>query len=283
MTGLCELGGRGVLVTRPAAQARELCRLIEEAGGRPVPFPTVEIRPSRSPDAARALLRAGCDLVIFISRNAVEHALALLPDRAALTGGLAGDSTGPSSVEGSGEATAAGSGPQLAAVGRATATAMQEAGLAPHLVPASGFDSESLLALPALTRVAGKRVLIVRGEGGRAKLGETLTQRGASVAYAEVYQRVPPATDAAALVPEWQQSLSFVTATSDEILVNLLAMVPEAEHRWLRRLPLAVLSDRNASTAIELGFRIVAVSKEPSDAGLCDALCRLQLNNPPTV
>jgi len=279
MTGLRALGGRGVLVTRPAAQARELCRLIEDVGGRPVPFPTVEIRPPRNPDAARALFGAGQDLVIFISRNAVEYALALLPDRAVLIR----DSAGNSTLEASSEEVAAGSGPQLAAVGRATATAMQEADIAPQLVPESGFDSESLLALPALMEVAGKRVLIVRGEGGRAMLGRTLAQRGASVAYAEVYQRVAPDTDAAALIPEWQQSLSFVTATSDEVLVNLLAMVPETAHRWLRGLPLAVLSERNAGTAIELGFRIVAVAKEPSDAGLCDALCRLQLNNPPTV
>ena len=283
MTSQCVLGGRGVLVTRPAAQARELCRLIEDAGGRPVLFPTVEIRPPRDPDSARAALCAGYDLIIFISRNAVEYALELLPDRAALIGepaaGLARESApGPTDPR-----TDAGSGPQLAAVGRATAAAMRNADLAPDLVPESGFDSESLLALPALTRVAGKRVLIVRGEGGRPTLGDTLAQRGASVAYAEVYQRVPPETDAAALIAEWQQTLSFVTATSDEVLVNLLAMVPEGAHRWLRGLPLAVLSERNAGTAIELGFRIVAVSNEPSDAGLCDALCRLQLNNPPNV
>lgn len=279
MTSLCALGGRGVLVTRPAAQARELCRLITEAGGRPVPFPTVEIRPCRDPDAARALLCAGYDLVVFISRNALEQALALLPDRAALIG----DPTAAPAAGGTAARIAARAVPQLAAVGRATATAMQEADLAPHLVPESGFDSESLLALPALTRVAGKRVLIVRGEGGRAMLGETLAQRGAVVTYAEVYRRVPPETDAAALISDWRQSLSFVTATSDEVLANLLAMVPKTAHRWLLGLPLAVLSERNAGTAIELGFRIVAVSKEPSDAGLCDALCRLQLNRPAPV
>jgi uroporphyrinogen-III synthase len=170
--------------------------------------------------------------------------------------------------------------PQLAAVGRATATAMEQAGLAPDLVPDSGFDSESLLALPALQRAGGKRVLIVRGEGGRALLGETLTQRGAEVVYAEVYRRAAPDTDARALLSDWRQSLGFVTATSDEVLVNLLAMVPMSAHRWLRALPLAVLSERNATKAMELGFRVVAVASEPSDAGLCEALCRLHLNAP---
>ena len=36
----CDLAGRGVLVTRPKEQAAALCRLIEMAGGRPIPFPT---------------------------------------------------------------------------------------------------------------------------------------------------------------------------------------------------------------------------------------------------
>jgi len=264
MTGPCELGGRGVLVTRPAAQARELCRLIEAAGGRPIEFPSLEIRPPRDPDGARELLRAPRDLVIFISRNAVGHALALLSEPGAAIG-----------VSGPGQPR-----PRLAAVGRATAAAMVQAGLTPDLVPDTGFDSESLLALPALKRVGGKQVLIVRGEGGRAMLGETLAHRGAEVVYAEVYRRAVPETDASELIPEWQRSLGFVTATSDEVLINLLAMVPISAHRWLRAVPLAVLSERNAAKAMELGFRVVAVANEPSDAGLCEALCRLLLNAP---
>ena len=247
----CRLVGRGVLVTRPASQAQGLCRLIEAAGGVPVLFPTVEILPPQHPDAARRLLADPYDIVIFISRNAVEHGLALCEDRGAL--GAA----------------------QRAAVGRATAEAMRQAELAPDLVPDAGFDSEALLALPALKAVAGRRVLIVRGEGGRALLGDTLAQRGAEVVYAEVYRRAAPAMDAAELLPQWQRDLALVTATSDEVLTNLLRMVPASAHPWLQRLPLAVLSERNAAAAKTLGFRAVAVASEPSDAGLCDALCRL--------
>lgn len=267
MSGSCTFGGRGVLVTRPAEQARTLCRLIEDAGGRSIAFPTLEIRPPRDPDTARRLLyapRDPYDLVVFISRNAVGRALALLPDRDARAFGNAADQTRP----------------QLVAVGRATAQAMEQAGLAPDLVPESGFDSEALLALPALSAVADKRVLIVRGEGGRALLGETLARRGAEVVYAEVYRRALPETDAAALIEDWQQSVHFVTATSDEVLKNLLTLVPASAQGWLRGRPLAVLGERNAATAMELGFRVVAVADEASDAGLFDALCRLQLNAP---
>jgi uroporphyrinogen-III synthase len=241
----------GALRTRGAWRAghptrcpgAELCRLIEAVGGRPIEFPSMEIRPPRDPDGARELLRAPRDLVIFISRNAVvmrsRCCLKQTPpigESIGATIGAVNQSVLPGQPR-----------PQLAAVGRATATAMEQAGLAPDLVPDSGFDSESLLALPALQRAGGKQVLIVRGEGGRALLGETLTQRGAEVVYAEVYRRAAPDTDARALLSDWRQSLGFVTATSDEVLVNLLAMVPMSAHRWLRALPLAVLSERNAS------------------------------------
>jgi uroporphyrinogen-III synthase len=253
MSSYCRLEGRGVLVTRPAAQADGLCRLIEAAGGRPISFPTVEIQPAGDSERARALLSESWDIVLFVSRNAVEQALALAGDASALR--LA----------------------RLGAVGRATAACMEQSGIAPQLVPPSGFDSESLLALPALTDVAGRRVLIVRGEGGRAMLGDTLTERGAEVAFAEVYRRALPQIDAGVLIPQWQQSLGYVTASSDEVLANLLALIPSSAHPWLRGLPLAVLSERNAASAMENGFRVVAVAAEASDAGLCDAVCRLSM------
>lgn len=247
----CDLGGSGVLVTRPAAQAEGLCRRIVAAGGRPLRFPTVDIQPPADPGAAAAQLAAPWDIIIFISRNAVEQALALAGD--ALRAQQAG----------------------LAAVGRATAAAMRAAGLSPSLVPGTGFDSEALLALPALAQVAGRRVLIVRGEGGRALLGATLAERGATLGYAEVYRRGLPAVDAGAAVARWRGVLGYLTATSDEVLHNLLALVPGPEHAWLKAVPLAVLSARNADTARELGFARVAVAPEAGDDGMLAALCAL--------
>jgi uroporphyrinogen-III synthase len=247
----CDLAGRGVLVTRPAAQAEGLCRLIAAAGGRALRLPTIEIEPPADPAAATTLLAQRWDVVIFISRNAVDGALALAPE--ALRS----------------------SGAKLAAVGRATAGAMDQAGLPPTLVPGAGFDSEALLALPALDAVAGQRVLIVRGEGGRALLGETLAARGAEVRYAEVYRRAAATVDVAALLPAWREELHLLTATSDAVLDNLLALLPPAAQPWLKGLPLAVLGPRNAETARSRGFAQVAVAPDTSDHGMLRALCTL--------
>jgi uroporphyrinogen-III synthase len=256
MTTPCDLGGQGVLVTRPRAQAAELSALIQSVGGRPILFPTLEILPPVDADLPRTLLTQRWDIVIFISRNAVSGACDLLPNLQWLEG------------------------VQVAAVGKATAKALTQIGHGPDLVPPGRYDSESLLELPALREVTAKRILIVRGVGGRAHLGDTLSERGAAVAYAEVYRRARPKIDADLLLEDWHRSLGFVTATSDEVLNNLLGMIPETEQPWLKSLPLVVFSERGAGSAMELGFRVVAVANAASDEAMVEALCRVHLNRP---
>ncbi len=245
------LRGLGVLVTRPAGQADALCRLIESAGGRPVPFPTLEIAPVADSREARALLAEPWHLMIFTSRNAVEHALAL-------------------GFDGRWEQTE-----RLAAVGRATGLALAESGRAPDLVPPERFDSESLVALPGLADLSGRRVLIVRGEGGRALLGEVLAERGAQVHFAEVYRRVRPDLDPGSLVARWQSDLDLVVATSDEVLLNLIEMLGAPGRAPLLATPLVTISERTAQTALGLGFQSVRVAERAEDGAIVRALCDL--------
>src|SRR5690606_36810182 len=77
---------------------------------------------------------------------------------------------------------------RVLAVGARTAELLAEQGIGSEL-PAEP-TSEGLLALPALERVAGRRVLLVAGVGGRTLLAETLTTRGAVVVRNECYRRV---------------------------------------------------------------------------------------------
>jgi uroporphyrinogen-III synthase len=251
MASPCDLSGKGVLVTRPAGQAAGLCRLVAEAGGRAICFPTIAIQPPQDPDRARRLLAEPWDLMIFISQNAVERALPLLPRQALPPG------------------------PRLAAIGRATAQALEQAGRGPDFTPGARFDSESLLALPELGDVTGQRVLIVRGEGGRPLLGDTLIERGAELAYAEVYRRALPQGDAAHLISRWRREVHLVTATSDEILLNLCELLGEQGRELLLATPLVVVSERTAQTAGLLGFARVEVADNATDEAMLAALCRV--------
>lgn len=225
---------RGVLITRPAHQATGLIAAVTAAGWEAIPFPVLAIAPVPDRSAALAALAAAAaaQLLIFISPNAVAQAVSLLPD---------------------GLPTA----PRLAAVGDATAAALQyHFGRAPDLLPASGrYDSEGLLALPALQQLQQQRVVIVRGVGGRELLASVLRQRGAEVVYAELYQRQLPASDAAALLQQ-RDRVAMVTITSGEALRNLCTLIDRAGGgEWLRQLPLLLVGERNIALAATLGFK----------------------------
>lgn len=197
------LHGVGVLVTRPRQQASALCRRLEAEGATTFRLPAIEIEPAA--DARAIAARVGpieqYALIVFSSANAVRFGHALLDERRDLN---------------------------LAAIGPATARALNQAGYRVAVQPVGGFDSESLLRHPQLALSAGDRVLIVKGGGGRELLREELARRGAQVTVAEVYRREPSVPDAAALA-ELQAlfdagAIQAITATSAETGLNLLAL-----------------------------------------------------------
>ena len=195
------LQGVGVLVTRPRTQATELVNAIEEQGGRAYCFPVMEIAPFD--DNVVHKLAAGMqkpDVVIFVSRNAVEYGIQFTD------------------------------GGEIAVIGPATAKAVKAAGRVVDIQPASGYDSEHLLAETALQDMEGKRVRIIRGTSGRELLAEELTARGAIVEYLSVYERRLPnigADTLADLESRWRQGeINVVTVMSVQSLANLVKLLP---------------------------------------------------------
>lgn len=253
---IIDLHGRGVLVTRPAHQADTLCHMIEQAGGRAIRFPVLAIAPPHDMTAPLATVArlAHYDLAIFVSPNAVEYGLDLIGAQGGLPAGL-----------------------RLAVVGEGSARALRaRLGRGPDLQPSERYDSEGLLALAELQQVAGRRVVIFRGDGGRELLGQALRERGATVDYAEVYRRVRPAVDVAALAAQLAAgAVDIVTVTSSEGLRNLLELAGADNAARLKKLPLVVVSERTAALAQELGFSQPAhVAALASDAGLVEAVAR---------
>lgn len=250
--GAMPLAGRGILVTRPAEQAEGLAGRIGELGGRPILFPTIEIA---APTDAAALSHgigglAAYRLAIFVSPTSVERAWPLILER---HGGW------PPGVT-------------AGAVGQATARSLARCGVRGVLAATDGADSESLLALPELADLRGGKVLIVRGEGGRELLADTLRARGATVDYAECYRRLRPAVDAAPLLGLWRDGgVAAVTVTSREVFANLVAMLGEAGAALLRTTPLFAPHERIAAAAREWGVT-EAVATPPGDAGLVSGL-----------
>jgi len=259
MTINLPLSGLKIAVTRPRDQAARLARRIEQAGGIPLLFPLLDIAPVQDQQAlhkqisrlaqkeplAASFEERQFDLAIFISPNAVQYGMAAIRAAGEIPASL-----------------------KIATVGQGSAKALREMGITNVIAPVERFDSEGLLALPELQDVAGWRVLILRGDGGRELLGDTLRARGATVEYAACYRRSKPQQDTAVLLDAAPDAL---TVTSSEALDYLWQMLGDAQREGLCGIPLFVPHKRIAELAQRQGWRQVRLT-DAGDDGLLFAL-----------
>ena len=221
-----ELRGREILVTRPRAQAQRLARLIEEAGGVARLFPAIEIEDVPTPEALSRL--HAFDLAIFVSPTAVAKAM---PQVRAWPRNL-----------------------RVAAVGSGTRRELEKHGISEVIAPTGGADSEALLATPQLGALAGQRIAILRGDGGRALLGDTFVARGAQVEYITCYRRLLPRPPAR---PWKAGELAAVTVSSSQGLDNLFEVL---DPEMLRATPLFAPHPRIVERARALAVREVVLA-----------------------
>lgn len=242
------LGGAGVLVTRPRRQSAELVATIESRGGRAILFPVIEIAPRSPGDVGEDLAAlAEPDITVFVSANAVEHGL---------------DQGGSGAI---------------AAIGPATAAAIEAAARIVDIRPAGGYSSEDLLDEAAMKNVRGKTVRIVRGDGGRELLAKTLRERGARVEYLSVYERRVPdcsAHEVEALEASWKRGeIDAVVVMSVQSLVNLIAMLPDSCRQLLVGTPLVTPAARVLKEALgRLPGASAALASGPGARELVDAV-----------
>jgi uroporphyrinogen-III synthase len=224
-----------------------LCRLLEALGATSFRLPAIEIKPTSEQRSLSARLGplSAFDFIVFLSANAVRFGVHLLAQRRDL---------------------------ELAAVGLATARALNQAGHRVAIVPEGRADSEGLLEHPRLQHVTGRRVLLVKGMGGRELLADALTARGALVTAIDVYER-RAATASAARLAAAEEGLRtgrihVVTATSVEVGVNLLAMAGTPWRAALESAHWLVASARIAASLREHGVAapmLTAATAEDQD------------------
>lgn len=237
------LVGFGIAITRPADQAKKLKALIEQAGGTPILFPLIEITPLSDYSQFEAVISniETYDWAIFISSNAVQNGMPRL-----VKVGI------PASLK-------------FAAIGPVTASVLQSFGVKEVLTPSSHaengdktkvrFDSESLLDLPEMIDVAGKKIMIVRGIGGRDVLAESLKARGATVTFAECYQRTNPQTNCDLLAKLYSENkVHGIVVTSSEAMRHLIDLAGDAE--WLKQVTLFVNHARIAEFPLQIGLKV---------------------------
>ena len=239
------------MITRPAYQARNLQQQIEAAGGQTFMFPMLEILPADKTPQLISILRQleQYQIIIFVSPNAVEYGLELIN----ASGGLRDEQ-------------------QIAAVGKGSAEKFKVmTGKDVDIMPEHQFNSEGLLALPALQEVHNQHILIIRGQSGRELLADTLQQRGAKVNYAAVYQRQCPLINVQQLNSKLEQGqIGIISLTSAEAISNLFQ---QADNRYLQDIPYIVINARLTEILKEQGVKNeILVSDEASDSGILKML-----------
>lgn len=243
------LKGFGVLVTRPEHQADELVKAIKDAGGDAIRFPVIDIEPLDPVDVNRCLgSLAEADITIFISTNAVNYGL-----------------------------PCAGTDTTIAAIGPSTKSAIESAGRQVSIFPARGFDSEHLLTEAGLLDVAGKTIWIIRGDGGRELLAETLRERGATVDHLPVYRRLTRTYSQnllTGLEHRWRDGqVDCVIAMSVDSLEKLLEILPAGCRELLANTPLVTPSARVLQTASDrIPETTVILAESPKSDDIVRAL-----------
>jgi uroporphyrinogen-III synthase len=139
--------------------------------------------------------------------------------------------------------------------------------------PEAEMNSEGLLELAGLREVKNQKVLIIKGEGGRGTLRETLQQRGARVEELTAYRRHCPELAAGVLSGVIEKhDCQLLLLSSGEALHNMVSLLNEKELQQVQQLAVVVPGARVAAIARRSGFSQIIVSASAADDDMLAAI-----------
>jgi len=239
------LKDKWVVITRPAHQTKTLQLKLETVGAHSILFPLLEIVEPENSAVVKEQLESlqRFDLVIFVSANAVEQAFKWIS---------------PSIL----------SNVKVATTGKKTAEILGQYEIKSDFFPKTVFNSEALLAEPKFRDFCvGKKIAIVRGEGGRDYLKNQLQQLGATVDYINAYQRICPQNDLAVLEQHAAQGkLDAILLTSGTSVENFFALAKNSD--WVNTLTIVLGSPRMEKKIPDSFQGKLLIAEDPSDETL---------------
>ncbi len=244
------LRGLRVVVTRAVGQAHELAEALAAVGAEVMLRPLIRIDgvEDRAP-----LLRAvagigGYDWVIFTSANAVNRFVEELNNTGVACTGLD---------------------VRVAAVGRATAAALNACGIRVDVVP-TDYVAHAIAGELAATRdLTGARVLWPKAQGSDVMLAELLGRQGAQVDAIETYRTEPDEEAGAALRAEVVRGgvdvLTFASPSAVRAFGGAIVQIG--------RTRVAVIGPVTGEEARRRGLPVDIESQDHTAASLALAIC----------
>ena len=244
------LWSKRVLITRPEDQAEGFAQKLRALGAEPVVLPAIELRPPEDwapmDRALHGLAEGAYDWVVFTSANGVRFTLKRLQEL----------ELGSEPLKGV----------KIAAIGPATAHALQREGFEVALVPET-FIAEAIAAGLDAHR---KRVLLLRANIARKDLQDFLRVQGAYVEEVAAY-RTRPARLEPERVREALKGVDVVTFTSGSTVHALLEALKD-QRELLNGVIVACIGPITARAAREQGLLVHVEAREHTVDGLIRAL-----------
>jgi uroporphyrinogen III methyltransferase/synthase len=246
------LAGRRIAVTRPEAQVATLASGLRELGAEARSYPTIRIAEPTDPKPLQVGIEGLEDYgwIVFTSANGVDRFWRQLQT-------VRGDISLPSGME-------------VAAIGPATAQALEQRGARPRIVPGEYVAEAVADALTAGGAMSGAHVLLPRAAGARQVLPERLRAAGAAVDEVVAYESVANLDGIAALRAAVEggevDMVTFTAASTVRCYVDEVG--PE-----LGEASVAVIGPITAKAARASGVHVDVEAREYTVPGLLDAIC----------
>ncbi|MCX5819105.1 MAG: uroporphyrinogen-III C-methyltransferase [Deltaproteobacteria bacterium] len=247
------LFGRGIVITRPEAQAEEFAELLRAEGARVIPFPVIRIAPPETWEPLdQALNRLETyHWIVFTSANGVSSFFRRLPEGGRDIRDLKGI--------------------RIATIGPATAAAVEALGIRVDLVPEE-FISEGVVRAFAGENLRGCRVLLPRAEEARDVIPEGLQKMGAEVEVVAVYRTLRSDRDAAELLPLFAGGkVDVITFTSPSTVTQFLEIMGPG-FRLPSKVRIATIGPVTAAAAKKAGLTVDILQERYTIPELVDAI-----------
>ena len=239
------LAGKTVVVTRARAQASQLRTMLEALGATVIEAPVLRVEFRDEELVTDERVESRWDWIAFTSQNGVDAFFGALR-RAGRDARALGTT-------------------RVAAVGDATAAALERHGITADFIPSRATGECLARELP---RVHGARVLLPHGSLAEERLADGLRARGAHIEAVVVYETQPLPLDARLREQVARAgAITFASASSARFLADALG-----EIRPLPTTRLVAIGEQSAAAVRAAFGRVDATAAEPSLAGLVAAV-----------
>jgi uroporphyrinogen III methyltransferase/synthase len=249
------LFGKRIVVTRSRDQASELVDRLNRLGGEVLEFPTIRIEPPLDIQPIQNAIKQlqKYNWIIFTSVNGVESFFEQLHTANR-------DARCFSSAK-------------VCAIGPATAGRLQKFGITADLIPPR-FVAESIVeTLSEIDDLAGKRILLARGDIARAGLPQSLKKLGAAVDEIIAYRTIADDSSTDGITDAIKQdSIDWITFTSSSTVRNFFKRI-DAKLLSGKKLRLASIGPITSDTIKEVGLSVDVEAEEYTIIGLVNAVC----------